>query len=127
MRGRIAAFVLICAAAVAAANGRPMTAIGKDADRSCRVVEGEKLLVRAGGANALCREVKRAVAAVAPKVRYKAEVMVMPRSRLSTTLVVNGRALPDQKFAAMDSELTESVIRRFAEGLASAVADAAKP
>ena len=124
MRGRIAAFVLICAVAVAPANGRAVSAktLG-----SCRVIAGEKLLSAAGGASALCTQVQRAIATAAPKARYKAEVKVLPRSRLSTSLVVNGRALPDQKFAAMDSELTESVIRRFAEGIATAVADAAKP
>lgn len=123
MRGRITAFILICAAAVAPANAHAMT---KAAQRSCRVVEGEKLLAGSGGANALCAQVKRAIAAAAPKARYKAEVKVLPRSRLSTTLVVNGRALPEQKFAAMDSELTESMIRNFAEGLATTVAGAAK-
>ena len=123
MRGRIAAFVLICAAAVAPANARAMTT----AQRSCRVIAGEKLLAATGGANALCMEIQRAVAAAAPKARYKAEVKVLPRSRLSTTLVVNGRTLPEQKFAAMDSGLSESVIRSFAEGIATAVADAAKP
>lgn len=122
MRGRIAGFVLICAAAVAPANARAMTG---DV-RSCRVVEGEKLLARAGGAQALCAEVGRAIHGAAPKAHYKAEVKVLPRSMLSTSLVVNGRALPDQKFAAMDSELDESAVRRFAEGIATAVADAAK-
>lgn len=124
MRGRIAAFVLICAAAVAPANAHAMT---NAAQRSCHVVEGEKLLAASGGADALCSEVKRAIASAAPRARYKAEVKVLPRSRLSTSLIVNGRALPDQKFAAMDSDLDHSVIRRFAEGIAAAVAEAAKP
>jgi hypothetical protein len=104
-----------------------MSAAGKEAQRSCRVVAGEKLLAGAGGADALCAQVKKAIAAAAPKARYAAKVTVMPRSRLSTSLVVNGRALPDQKYAVMDSELGPETIQRFAEGIATAVADAAKP
>src|SRR6476646_10149114 len=123
MRGRIATIVLICAAAVTPANGRAVSVAGKEAQRSCRVVAGEKLLAGAGGAEALCAQVKKAIATAAPKARYSAEVKVMPRSRLSAALVVNGRALPEQKFALMDSELGPATIQRFAEGIATAVAD----
>lgn len=126
MRGRIATIVLICAAAVSPTNGRAMSAAGKGAQGSCRVASGEKLLAKAGGAEALCAAVERAVAKAAPMARYKAEVRILPRSRLSTTLVVNGRSLPDQKFAVMDDELKPDSIQRFAEGLADQVADAAK-
>src|SRR5689334_19511240 len=90
MQGRIAAFVMVWAAAIAPANGRAMTAAGKGAQGSCRVASGEKLLAKAGGAEALCAAVERAVAKAAPKAHYKAEVTVLPRSRMSTTLIVNG-------------------------------------
>ena len=123
----IAAIVVICAPAIAApARARAMIPHNPE-QRTCKVIQGEKLLASAGGANALCAEVKRAIAVAAPRARYSAEVKVLPRSRLSTSLIVNGRALPDQKFAAMDSDLSESMVRRFAEGIAIAVADAAKP
>jgi len=125
MRGRIAAFVLICAAAIVPANARAMSA-SSDPQRSCRVVTGEKLLVRAGGGEAVCGQVKRAIAVAAPKARYKVEIKVLPRSRLSAALVVNGRTLPEEKFAVMDSELDLRAIQRFAEGVASAVAEAIK-
>ena len=127
MRGRVAAFVLICATAIAPANARAMSASAKSTHGSCRVVSGEKMLARVGGAEALCTEVARAIAAAAPKARYFAEVTVMPRSQLSAALVVNGRVVPAQKFAMMDSELDQGAIKRFAEGIARAVADAAKP
>ena len=126
MRGRIAAFVLICAAAVVPANARAVSASSSDAQRSCHVVAGEKLLARAGGGEAVCGEVKRAIAAAAPKARYKIAIKVLPRSRLSATLVLDGRTLPEEKFAAMDSDLDPGAIRRFAEGVASAIAEALK-
>jgi len=50
----------------------------------------------------------------------------MPRARLSAALVVNGRTLPEQNFAVMDSGLDAGAIRRFAQSLAQAVAKAAK-
>lgn len=126
MRGRIAAIVLICAAAVSPANGRAVSRATKGAHGSCRVVAGEKLLTKAGGADGLCAAVEHAVVKVAPKARYKAEVKVLPRSRISTTLVVDGRAQPEQKFAVMDDELRPDTIERFAEGLAAQVAEASK-
>jgi hypothetical protein len=126
MRGRIAAFVFICAAAVVPANARAVSVSGTDVQHSCRVVAGEKLLARAGGGEAVCGEVKRAIAVAAPKARYKVEIKVLPRSRLSAALVVNGRTLPEEKFAVMDSELDRNAIHRFAEGVASAVAEAIK-
>src|SRR6476469_8956516 len=98
MRGRIAAIVLICAAAISPASGRAVSAATRGAHGSCHVVAGEKLLAKAGGAEGLCEAVKRAIAKVAPKARFRAEVRILPRSRISTALVVKGRALPEQKF-----------------------------
>ena len=86
----------------------------------------EKLPARSGGAAAVCSEIERAVASAAPKVRYSADVRVLSKSRLSAALVVNGRALPEQKFAIMDSELDAGAIKRFAASLANAVAEAAR-
>jgi hypothetical protein len=125
MRGRIAALVLICAAVVVPANARAVRG-SNHLQRSCRVVSGETLLSKAGGGDAVCGEVKRAIAAAAPKARYKVEIKVLPRSRLSAALVVNGRTLPEEKFAAMDSDLDPGAIHRFAEGVAEAVAQAIK-
>src|SRR6476469_9873645 len=70
MRGRIAAIVLICAAAVSPANGRAVSAATRNAHGPCRVVAGEKLLVKAGGPDGLCNAVERAVLKSAPKARY---------------------------------------------------------
>jgi hypothetical protein len=41
-------------------------------------------------------------------------------------LVVNGRTLPEQKFAVMDRELNSTSIERFADSLADQVAEAAR-
>ena len=125
MRGRIAA-AFIFAAAISPATASRMSAGGKGAQGTCRVVAGEKLLAKAGGSAALCAEVQRAITVAAPKARYSVEIEVLPRSRLSASLVVNGRALSEQKFAVMDGDLRPASIRRFAQGLATEVASAVK-
>jgi hypothetical protein len=66
------------------------------------------------------------VKAQAPTVRYQAEVKVISGSRLSAALVVNGKALPEQRFAVMDGRLSSGAVERFAQAVASAVAEAAK-
>lgn len=123
MRGRIAAFIFLAAAmpAGAGAMSSSRAPLGR-----CRVVAGDALLAGSGGADALCAEIERAVAAAAPGTRYAAEIKAMPRARLSATLVVNGHSLPEQNFAVMDRELDPGSIRRFAAALATAVAKAAK-
>jgi hypothetical protein len=60
-------------------------------------------------------------------VRFTADVKVVSSSMLAANLVVNGRALPEQKFAVMDRELGQSSINRFASSLAAEVAKAARP
>ena len=52
------------------------------------------------------------------------EVRALSASRLSASLTVNGRALPEQNFARMDRELDRPAFERFAEALAEQVAKA---
>jgi hypothetical protein len=93
----------------------------------CYVLHGEKLPPQSGGPDALCSELERAVSAVAPNVAYQAEIRVVSPSRLVAVLVVNGRALPEQKFAIMDRQLNRSAIERFVQSLAAEIAKTAKP
>ena len=90
----------------------------------CRITAGSKL--PADTIQALCSEVKRAIEKAAPGVRFDAEVKALSASRLSAMLTVNGRKLPEQHFAVMDSNLDAASVRRFAESLAEEVATAAK-
>jgi hypothetical protein len=90
--------------------------------RHCSVVDGDKLPPDVGGPEAVCAAVERAIAAAAPKVRYKAEVRVLSPSRLAANLVVNGQALPQQSFAIMDRKLNRGAIDRFANALAAEIA-----
>ena len=92
----------------------------------CQVVGGEKLPTTSGGSKGVCAEIERAVAELAPRARYTAEVTVLSRSRLMATLIVDGRKLPEQRFAIMDSDLNAGAIQRFARSLAAEVAKAAK-
>ena len=92
---------------------------------NCRVVGGEKLPEGAGGTSGICRSIEHAIAAQAPNASYSAEVHVLSRSRLTATLVVNGRTLPLQNFAVMDRGFSASSIEHFANGLAAEVAKAA--
>jgi hypothetical protein len=121
MRGPIAAFLLLAAAFPAGAGA--MKSSG--AHRHCRVVAGEQFLAGSGGGDALCADIKRAIEAAAPRAHYSAEIRAMQRARLSATLVVNGRTLPEQNFAVMDSGLDARTIHRFAQSLAEVVAKAA--
>ena len=92
----------------------------------CRVVAGEKLPASSGGAEAICAAIEAAVAAEAPNARFTAEVKVLKPWMLATSLVVNGKALPEQKFAVTDRELTRSSIKRFATSIAAKIAEASK-
>src|SRR6184192_2609877 len=100
MRVRIAPFIFLFAMASAPTMAGKVNALGR-----CSVVSGEKLPAGLGGGPGICEAVERAIATAAPGARYSAEVRVLSSTRLAAILVVNGRALPEQKFAVMDSEL----------------------
>jgi hypothetical protein len=103
------------------------TSPAMSAPARCRVVAEEKLAGASGGAGAICTAVEKAIAAAAPNAHYSAQVTVLSPSRLSTSLTVDGRTLPEQKFAVMDRDLNPASIQRFAQSLAAEVAKAAKP
>ena len=124
MRGTIAALALISANVVPADAG----AVSASAQPlgHCRVISGEKWLDDAGGASTLCDLVEEALTSAVPKARYTAEVRALSPSRLSATLLVNGRKLPEQNFAVMDARLSIESIRRFATSLGEAAKAAAR-
>jgi len=122
MRGRLAALNLLVASVVAPTSAAAMSAPCQIPPDGCRVVAGEKLPPGAGGSSVICREVEQAIAALAPNTRYSAVVKVLSRSMLAATLMVDGRTLPEQKFAVSDRELNPGSIRRFAQSLAAEVA-----
>jgi hypothetical protein len=126
MRGSFAAFILVLAA-VASSGAEAMSTAGERPARNCRVIGGEKLPAAAGGSTELCARIERAIAAATPNAHYTAEVRVLSPSRLSALLTVNGRILPEQKFAVMDRDLNPQSIERFAQSLAAVVAKTAKP
>ena len=91
----------------------------------CNIVGSEKLPHSVSG-HEICAEVRRAVAAAAPRSNYSAEIEVLSKSRLAAKLLVNGHSLPVQNFAIMDSDLNEGAIQRFSAALASAIAEASR-
>ena len=93
---------------------------------SCRVVGGEKLPAEAGGANAICAAVERAVAAKSPRLRYSADIRVLSRTALAAELQTNGRKLPELRFSVQDRNLNPMAIGHFADSVAKALADAAR-
>jgi hypothetical protein len=127
MHSRFAAVIFLFAAAAEPVGAHAMIAATHGPSGRCRIVAGEKLPARLGGGSALCAEVERAIAKVAPNARYSAEVKVISPSRLAAAVIVNGRMLPEQKFAAMDRELDPASIQRFAQALAAEVAKVANP
>ncbi len=90
----------------------------------CTVVDGERLPAASGGSAALCAAIERAISERVPGTVFTAEVRVLPRSMLAATLTVNGRELPEHKFASMDRELDKSSFARFAQSLAESLAQA---
>ena len=90
----------------------------------CHVIGGEKLPATSGGADALCKAIERAVMRRAPGMAVRAAVRVLSSSMLAATMSVDGRTLPEQKFATMDRELGGDSFERFAGALAEQVAQA---
>jgi hypothetical protein len=125
MRGGIAALAIIAVALAPAGAIAMKPPIAATVGR-CTVTGEGNLPTGVGGAKGLCETIERTIDARAPSASYTAQVKVLPRSRLSAVLVVNGRELPEQHFAVMDRELSATTIQRFADGLADQVADAAK-
>jgi hypothetical protein len=126
MRGSFAAFILALAAVVSS-GADAMSTAGERPASKCRVIGSEKLTGNSGNSTTLCAKIERAIAAAAPSEHYTVEVRVLSPSRLSALLTVNGRVLPEQKFAVMDRNLNPQSVQRFAESLAAEVAKAVKP
>jgi hypothetical protein len=120
MWSRIGSLGTQLAATIVLSGAVAMSAHAAPASGRCSVVAGEKLAPGSGGANGICAEVERAMAAALPGVRYTAEVKVISPSRLTATMVVKGHKLPEQHFATMDRNLTPGAVRRFARALAEA-------
>ena len=120
MRGGVGSFTLLLAVLCVPARVGAMSAPRKSAPHLCRVIGGEKWLGGAGGANALCGEIRRAMAAEIPGQAYDVQVRLLSPSRAVASLIVNGRALSEQHFAIMDSDFTGSSLKEFAQALASA-------
>lgn len=115
MRG----WILLVAAALFGGNA---CAVSAPNSPNCRVVGGERLPAGSGGSAALCAAIEQAISARAPGKAFSVEVRVLPHSMLAATLSVDGRILPEQKFASMDRELDGHSFERFAISLAEQVA-----
>jgi hypothetical protein len=111
-------------AAVAVATGA--CAMNAPAAHGRCIVVGAGKLPGEVSSGSICAAVERHIAAVAPAARYSVEVKVLSASGLATTLIVDGRQLPEQKFGVMDRNLSATTVERFAQGIANAVAEAAK-
>ena len=125
-RGKFIASAVAFAAAVSATAACAMSAPPHDRQSHCTVVGAEKLPAEVGGPDALCSALARAVAAKAPGLRYTAELHVPSPSVLIAKLVVNGRNLQEQRFGVMDRDLNPASVERFAQSLATLLAEASK-
>ena len=94
------------------------------APANCSVVGGEKTLQAAGGREALCREIARALAQVGQADAAQVVVHVR-RAHLSASVKLkNGRALPEMGFAVSDAPISEKSVKKFADQIAAAVREA---
>ena len=123
MRERIAWSAIAFGAMIVSGSAMAMTANNKVTAIQCRVTAGSKLSADLN--TAICSEVKRAVAAAIPNTPFSVEVTAMSTSRLAADMKVNGKTLPQQNFAVMDSQIDRNSIRRFAQSLGE-IAKAAK-
>lgn len=123
MRG-ITPILLLGVAAIVPACASAMSMPARP-HHACTVSGGEKLGAEAAHAEELCATVERMVAGRAPGVDYSARINIVSASRLSTSLTVNGKPLPEQHFAVMDGKLGPSAIEHFADALATEIAKAA--
>ena len=117
---------VLAGAAFALSYATPVSASATRGHGQCRVSDASRLHHGQRGADAICFEIQSAIGALAPTANYRAQVRVLTPTRLSATLVVNGRTLPEQNFAVMDHDLDLGSIRRFAAAIAAAVAKAAQ-
>ena len=91
----------------------------------CEVVSGEKLLVSAGGAPALCAAVDRAIAARGLVQRFTVRVRVEPRSIFAADITLaDGRRLPTVNMAEMDRPLTSATLDYLGKTIVDHVANA---
>ena len=125
MWNRLARSILVGIAGLAATGACAMSG-PVQAQGSCRVLDAAKLPPEAGGADAICGAVARAMAAKAPGLRYSAAIRVVSKSSLAAELSADGRKLPEQRFSVSDRNLNPLAIENFADALAAVLANAGK-
>lgn len=118
--------LLLIAAAIGSTGAGAMTAVENGKHTRCEIVEGGKYLSPALGASSICSTIERTISAETPAATYSVKIKVLSPSRLAAALIVNGRALPEHKFAVMDRNLNIEAVQRFARALAADVAKSAK-
>lgn len=121
MRERLATLIVLLTIA-ASSQGNHMTLPGPS--YRCTVTGVEKLAPAIGGEAGVCVQIVRAMATAGPTGRYEVDIKVLSKSRLTADMVVDGRIVPEQHFAIMDSELNVDAIQRFAASIAVAAAEA---
>jgi hypothetical protein len=118
--------IFILVAALVTSGSYAMSRTENERTVRCTVVGGDKLATQLGGTELVCHTIERAIAARTPTRDYRVEVKIISPSRLSAQLMVQGRLLPEQRFAVMDRKLSSSSIQHFADSLAGLVAEADK-
>lgn len=126
MGASFAVFIWATVVGFVTVDAPAMSVSASDAQPCCRVATSIKLPGAAGGGQAICTAIERAITSRTPQARVSVEVHVLTPSMLAAAIVVNGRALPERRFAVTDRQLNPSSIQRFAESVATAVADAAE-
>lgn len=115
----VAAIALAASAQAACAMSAPSSSAAE-----CRVTGGDKLPAGSGGADALCAAIKKAVAAKIPGVGFVADVNIVSDWKMGATITTaDGRRLPEQRHVVMDAKLNPSSFERFADVLATKVAE----
>ena len=124
-RNHLAAVAVL--AMTSATGGAHMMSQSKSPSVACKVVGADKLLADAGGAMNLCEQIQSAAAAAAPGVPFAVEIQSPAAHTLAARISLpNGRVLPDLNITIIDRPLDRSSIERFANAIASQVAEASR-
>jgi len=123
MRERLGYAVAAVALAASAQAACAMNAPSSDSAQ-CKVTGGDKLPPQSGGADALCEEIKKAIAVRIPGVGFKADVTVVSDWKIGATVTTaDGRHLPEQRHVVLDAKLDRQSFERFATTLANKLAE----
>lgn len=115
-----AASALVCLA-----GGTACAMTSAETGSRCVAVSADKLPAESGGIPALCTAIEVAMNERAPDLGYSIKVTAAVPSRVSVVVSTeDGKTLPEQTMAVMDTRMSKDMLTQFAETVAQEIIDA---